>query len=1086
MRNWICVVFVLLPAVVFSQFDNIKFKHLSTSDGLSHNFIKCIYKDSYGYLWIGTGNSGVNKYDGNGFNVYKYKPKDSTTINNNTINTIFEDNKKNLWVSTQRGLNLYNREKDIYTSIKAFARLNVTGLFFDKNDDIFFTTESSFYKYNFKDAAPISLFNEKVDSKTDFFTGKILQYDEFKLLVTTSKGLYSFDLNSHIFTKLTNCEIPNLNIENIAYRALFKDKSGRIWAGSTQNGLFLLNYDVNKNMLPVFVRNYLHDPNNKFSINNGGIIALKEDNNGLLWVGAETDGISVLDLNNLNLNNPIFFSFKNDPQNNYTISSISTNCIYKDNEGTIWIGTYNKGINYYNPLLFKFSHIRHEADNINNLIGNDVTVFLEESDYLWIGTGDGLSRFDRVNNKWDHFVHNEKDSKSLGANGIWAILRDNAGNLWVGMWAGGLNLYEAKTKTFKRFLNNPKDSTSISSNNVFGITQDRDGILWIATMGGGLNRFDPEKKVFKSYVTNGSDTSSISTNWIKSVLETQNDEIWIASGNGLDVFNKKTEKFSHFKYDENNPKSISNSQIVVLFKDSKNNIWVGTEYGIDRYNQEDKSFSKFTEEDGLSNNVIRGISEDNKGNLWISTNKGISEFINAVNKPDTLVFKNFFVDDGLQGDGFNSRACYKGVDGKLYFGGSNGFNVFDPDKISTNPYKPEVALTNLVLLNKPVKIGADNSPLSKHFSLTEEIKLKYNQSVIRIEYTCLNFIVPEKNRFAYKLEGFDNEWNYVGTQKFATYTNLDPGKYVFKLKASNNDGLWNEEGKSISIIISPPWWKTIWFRIIMIVAFIALVIAFISWRTRKLKQDQKILENKIKEATDNVNSQNLKLSAAKEKLSGIMDSVKNNLGKASEELMDATNRQAATIQEISVAVDQMSNEVNQNAKSALEIFKKAQSFQNNAVSSVKTVEEAIGAIKTISSKISAISGIARQTNMLSLNAAVEAARAGDYGRSFAVVAKEVKTLSDRSQHIDDDIVGLSISGLALSNEASKKINELLEFINTFAKLIENISESSQNQSDETARISTTIQEISTYIFQIAKLAQELDNAINSLSTKDDI
>ena len=344
----------------------------------------------------------------------------------------------------------------------------------------------------------------------------------------------------------------------------------------------------------------------------------------------------------------------------------------------------------------------------------------------------------------------------------------------------------------------------------------------------------------------------------------------------------------------------------------------------------------------------------------------------------------------------------------------------------------------------------------------------------------------EKNQFAYKLEGFDNEWNYVGSQKYATYTNLDPGKYVFKVKASNNDGLWNEEGTSVKIIILPPWWKTIWFRVIMIVTFIALVVAFISWRTRKLIQDQKILENKIKEATDEVKSQNLKLSLAKEKLRAIMDNVKNHLGKASEELMDATNSQAATIEEISGAVEQMTNEVNQNAKSATEIFKKAQSFQNNAVSSVKTVEEAIGAIKTISEKITSISEIARQTNLLSLNAAIEAAMAGDQGRSFAVVAKEVKNLSDRSQHIADDIVGLSVSGLNLSNEASKKIKELLGFINTFANLIEKISESSQSQSDETVKISATVQEISAYIFQIAKLAEDLDAAINSLAIKDEI
>jgi signal transduction histidine kinase/ligand-binding sensor domain-containing protein len=833
---------------VYANKPQIQFKHITSKDGLSHSWVTHIYKDSYGYMWFATESNGINKYDGHNFNVHKHNPKDKKSLTDNLVTFIYEDTKRNLWVGTQYGLNLYNRELDKFTPYVNLYDRYVSGMC--ERDD------GKFYVTTLYDLIILDTENKSVDftiTESDnlpytFSEDAMLKYAKNKLLIGTTEGLFSVESTTNNITPI---------LKDISVRSLYKDSKGNIWIGTEKKGLFCMTYSKNDSTKPIF-KNYKHDPKKENSLSNAVILKLQEDYKGFLWIATESDGINLLDLNNIKAKNPIFYHYRSMPHNESGLSSNSVQDIYIDNQNTIWISTYNRGIDYYNKVLHKFDWIKKNPDDSNSLSNNNVHVFFEEDEILWIGTSEGLNIYNRKNNKWQHFKHKENNSKSIGARGIYAIFRDSRKNMWIGTWRGGLNLFNENKKTFTRYLHDKNKESSISSNNIFDITEDRDGTLWTATMGGGINNFDYKTNTFEKYIKSNNSTNTIN-DWVTEITESHNGEIWIATGYGVYLINKEKKGGLHFRHMEDDPKSISNNSIVTIFEDSKHNLWFGTESGLNIFNRDSCNFSFYSEEDGLPNNAIKGILEDDYGNLWLSTNKGISKFIGAVYKPKVPEFKNFSVEDGLQGNEFNKGACLRGKDGKLYFGGNNGFNAFYPDSIKENPYKPEIIFTNFFLFNKPVEIGEKDSPLSKHISLTKEISLSYKQSVISIQYAALNFLAPGKCEYAVMLEGFDEKWNYVGSKREATYTNLNPGKYTFRVKGSNNDGIWSEKEASLRIIIAPPFWKTLLFRILITILTITIILRFHILRTKNIVEHRRELEKKVAERTEDLRKSNKEL-----------------------------------------------------------------------------------------------------------------------------------------------------------------------------------------------------------------------------------
>jgi hypothetical protein len=395
-------------------------------------------------------------------------------------------------------------------------------------------------------------------------------------------------------------------------------------------------------------------------------------------------------------------------------------------------------------------------------------------------------------------------------------LENRQGRIWIGTNNNGLNILKYDLAQppkcyFTRYVHNHKDESSITSGAILSLLEDKSGKLWIGIENGGLNLIDlnsfhEDKVVFHHYHFNPLDINSLSNNSIYSLYEDRDGGIWIGThADGINYYHALKEKFVHIKQEPNNLNSLS-SIFVNVFYEEGDLLWIGTNYGLNVFNRSDNNFDCYAKEHGLPNNQVKGILEDAQGNLWISSNRGLSQFIQGTKRPEKAVFKNYDVRDGLQGNEFTLRSCWRGQDGKMYFGGKNGFNVFHPDSIKENAQKPFIAITNFLLFNKDVRIGTKDSPLTKHIILTKNITLSYKHSVITFEYTALNLITPEKNQYAYKLEGFEKDWNYVGNKREATYTNLDPGEYIFHVKGSNNDGIWNEGGASIKIVITPPFW----------------------------------------------------------------------------------------------------------------------------------------------------------------------------------------------------------------------------------------------------------------------------------------
>ncbi|MBL1214577.1 MAG: SpoIIE family protein phosphatase [Ignavibacteriae bacterium] len=851
-RCYLIVMILFCTTQISAQNKPVKFERLSSKEGLSQNKIFDIVQDSSGFIWIGT-EDGLNRFDGYEFKVFKNIPGDTTSLIDNLIQTLHISKNGVLWSGSQlSGLSKFNSETESFTNYSHdnFNQNTISGnsiidISEDEKGNLWIAT--AFSGFNYLDVKSDRFYKMENMLPQDYQIGheniSFIYQDSNNLLWLGGIGrLHVFEVT---YPANGSPHLIPYNISSISKISdatqITEDADGKIWIGTYLNGLY--SFDYNKQKLEKYK---IKGADNLFSKMLIQALALDESNN--LWIGGFlSDGRtfnfsfrSGPGLIKIDLETGTLTAYKNDPQNESSLSSNDILSMLIDRTGVLWVGTFLDGINKYDKSLIKFN-VSQDNNNLNlNFSELSIRGFFEDDNILWISTGTaGLLAYDKTKKRYNIHKHNPSDENSLSSNLVGALYYDGK-YLWIGT-TPGLNRFDLKNNTFKRYYLDSTDFSSRFNSINYNIIEldEKPGYLWFGTNGGGLVRFDKKKKTFKNYTYDPETQNSLNNrdNYVRTVFHSPKfpSEIWAGTTHGINILNLETETFRYYEHIPDDSASLSHQNIMQFNEDEDGYIWVSTYGGgLNRFDPETETFRRFTEgNSGLPNNAVYGALSDDEGNLWLSTNNGISKFNRT-----SFTFKNFTVDDGLQSEEFNGGAYYKNKNGVMYFGGIYGFNSFHPSEVVDNQFIPQIEITDLKIFNESLQIGED-SPLKKQISMTDQVVLSHWQNDISFEFVALHFTNPAKNKYAFKLENYENEWRYVDNIRVATYTNLDPGEYTFKVKGSNSDGLWNEEGKSIKLIISPPWWKTNWAYLSYILFAVLIVFAVDRFQRARLLRIEK-------------------------------------------------------------------------------------------------------------------------------------------------------------------------------------------------------------------------------------------------------
>lgn len=803
---------------------NPYFIRLGAEDGLAQNTVYCILQDDRGFMWFGT-KDGLSRYDGYQFRNYRNDKKDPKSIGNNCIRSLFQDIDGKIWIGTDVGAYIYHPDKDVfeYFNIKTKEGIKiekeVNDIKQDRDGVYWFAVDwQGIFAYNpakkelqfYELKAVVNAWCIHIDKDNRVWIG------------THGGGLNCFNKELQRFEKAEYTSPNQIDTNNDDIYRIFQDNYNDLLITTANNGVKSLNLVTNtiKQFLPgqnytsLFVRDVIRKSDNEIWFATGG-------------------GVCVLDV----VKKEIWF-LQHSHFDPYSLSDNAVYSIYKDREGGIWVGTYFGGVNYYPYQYTPFNKYYpiETRESRHTLIGRRIREFqLDRDGGIWIGTEDGgLSLFDSRTNTFENFLPDGKPG-SISFNNIHGLLVDND-KLWIGTYNHGLDIMDLKTKKIIKHYEKSNKVNSLPDNSVFAIYKDHSGRVWIGTIY-GLCYYNPENDDFTRVLSLGSI-------FINDILQTKDGMIWVASlGKGLYRYNPGNNEWTEFKNDPENPASISHNKIISLFEDSQTNLWVTTEGGgLCKYNPVSESFTSFTTSEGLPNNVVYKIVEDNHSNLWFTTNQGVV----CMNINDYTI-KLFTKSDGLLSNQFNYKSGIKDKNGYLYFGGLDGFVSFDPTSFISNKIPPPVYIVQFELFNTIVKPAESGSPLKNAIESTKKIELKHNQSTFSFSFAALSYVAPEKNQYAYMLEGFDDDWIYPGKLQKAGYSNIPPGKYVFKVKASNHNEIWSDKITSIEIHIRPPFYLTIWaYAIYFIIFILSLALLFIGYRNRIIKKNkrrQEIFEN---------------------------------------------------------------------------------------------------------------------------------------------------------------------------------------------------------------------------------------------------
>jgi signal transduction histidine kinase/ligand-binding sensor domain-containing protein/CheY-like chemotaxis protein len=856
-----CFLLLVVVTSARAQSDNLSFVHLGTAQGLSHSNVICTIQDSRGFMWFGT-REGLDRYDGYTFTVYKNKAGDDNSLANNLVQGIVEDAQGYLWIGTWGGgIDRFDRRTERWLHFRhdpndphSLSSNVVLCLIMDSQGHLWAGTDDG--GLNRMDSPGrfthfVHRSGDKTSLSDNSVKGLLEDADHRIWAATVNGGLDLLDASTGTFRTMVHDPRDPQSIGSNDVICLYEDTRHRLWVG-TNSGLDELDRSSGR---------FIHfgkKGRDTTGLGTNSINSLGEDGEGNVWVGTENDGLVLLDTMG------VFHHYLHDDIDPSSIGTNSLYGIYRDSKKNMWIGSFAGGLDFVNWDNRKFSHFRHTASP-RSLSDNHVLCIYEgQHDDLWIGTdGGGLNLFDRKSGQFTHYKHLPGDPNSICGNYVLRVAEDYQGNLWVGTWADGLTIFNRRAGRYEHFRNDPDNPHSLSNDNAWAFCEDRLHRMWVGTYGGGLELYDPVTHGFIHYRHQEDDPGSLGNDKIHSVIQDSRGRMWIGmDGGGIDLFDPLTGHFAHYRHSEKNKNSLCSDYVTNIGEDKAGNLWISTTEGLSRYAVTANHWTTFTLKDGLPDDVIFGVLEDSTEHFWISTNKGISRF-----DPRGGRMQNFGVADGLQANEFKEQAYCKSRSGLLYFGGVNGFNIIQPDKVRSEPFDPPLVMTGFQIFNREVPIGRngkDPSPLERSITETQDITLPYKSSVFSFQFASLNYTDKGKKQYAYMLEGFDKGWNYVGEERMATYTNLDPKKYVFKVKALNNDGEWSDKILALSVEITPAFWMTWWFRLLVVFFVITGGIIFYRMRIHTVNSLNRLLERQVQERTERLTSLTLEERKARQ------------------------------------------------------------------------------------------------------------------------------------------------------------------------------------------------------------------------------
>ncbi|HAF62626.1 MAG TPA: hypothetical protein DCK95_09920 [Anaerolineaceae bacterium] len=861
-----------VPFDFFKQ--SVQFDVIDVFSGLSSNVVNEVIQDQYGLIWIATFD-GLIRYDGKNFTIFKKDASDPNSLINDAVWTIYQDRDGYLWVGTDGGLDQFDR------------------------------ASQSFIHYQSDPLVAGSISSNYVRS--------ILQDSGGYLWIGTSGGgLCKYDYESEEFETFTHDDNSNYSIASNIVRSIYEDSRGYLWVG-TWNGLdrfdyetgsfFHFNQEIDENF-NLYLEN-LHrgikgidinteilgtadiqyDPSNISTGNK--IVDIDEDLDGDLWLATLGGGVSKFDPFNgsfvnyqndieqsASLSNNTVLDVFRDSQNNYwfgtndglnlydrkndrfvrfmadqnyqdvpnTLSNGMVTAIMEDRSGMYWVSTSGGGINIFSPSMNRFQHVKNDPSRPSSLSDNTVWAFHHDYDgTLWVANNAGV---DIMREGASYFIHYDPHAENLRNedDAVYAFLRDSTGKMWIGT-AHGLSVFNYAENRFVSYLSDQPIFPQVLLGEVVvtSLEEDSIGNIWIGTYGQGLVKLDQMESSLIPYTYDPQNSNSISSNLINVILPDQGGYIWIGTiGGGLNYYDPNTATFVNYLNQTENPASISDNNITSLNKSPDGLLWIGTYAGLNVYDPDTNNFKSYTVRDGLSSDTILGVVIDNEGIVWVSTGNGLSRF-----DPESETFINFTYRDGLQSAEFISGSCALGNGGIVFFGGMDGYNLFYPQQLGGNTYIPEIVLTSLTHSGELVE-------LEQGFEEVEEIALKAPDNYFEFEFSSMNYVQPHKNEYAYILEGFDKDWNYVGTRSYGRYTNLDPGEYLLRLIGSNNDGVWNTAGKTIQIRVIPAWWESQWFRVSAILLIALASISFYRLQIGNVERYNRRLSAEVQERTRDI------------------------------------------------------------------------------------------------------------------------------------------------------------------------------------------------------------------------------------------